>query len=93
MEQPIGQDDEDPASDPGQPEEGIEENLVAMQMQMAATMLGLNPDDGFNECNVNQQSRRMELLLHPDAAARNEVPLTEATAMFQCLGNARDFIL
>ncbi len=54
-------------------------------------MLG-NPNGGFNECEFNQWYRRMALLLHPDVAARNRVPLEEATAMFQQLRNVRDLL-
>ncbi len=46
---------------------------VAMQVWRAATMLGLNLVGGFNEYDLNQQCRRMALLLHPDAAVRNGI--------------------
>ncbi len=57
--------------------------LCCMEVWIATTMLGLNPDDEFNEQDLNQRYRRVALLLHPDAAARKEVSLEEATAMFQ----------
>ncbi len=63
-----------------------------MQVWRTATNLGLYPDGGFNEHDLNQQNRRMVLLLHPNAAARNEVSLEEATSMFQYLRNERDLI-
>ncbi len=42
-----------------------------MPMWMAATMLGLNPDGGCNEHELNQWYKRMALILHPDTISRN----------------------
>ncbi len=57
MEEPFYQDEEEPAGGPGldgipvdgEPDNQGKNDLVVMQVWRAATMLGLNPDDGFNE--------------------------------------------
>ncbi len=92
MEESAGGPELDDIPVDGEPENQGENGLVAMQVWRAATMLGLNPDGGFNECDLNQWYRRMTLLLHLDVAARNGISLQEATVMFQHLGNARDLL-
>ncbi len=56
----------------GQPDLLCEVDFVLLEVWMDAIMLNLNPDGEFNEEDFNQKYRRLSLVLHPDAAARNE---------------------
>lgn len=83
----------DDLPDSGQSDKPGDEDLFGKQLRMAANMLGINPDGGFSECDLNICYRRLALHLHPDVAARNRGMIEDATSMFQWLGKARIFII